>query len=39
MNDTEIKVEVGWKEKERKKTIIAALRKLKESGDDVKIIM
>ena len=29
-------VEVGWKEKNRKKTIIAALRKLKESGDDVK---
>ena len=37
MNDTEIKVEVGWKEKERKKTIIAALRKLKESGDEVKL--
>ena len=32
-----IKVEVGWKEKRRKKTILAALRKLKESGDDVKI--
>ena len=37
MNDMEIKVEVGYKEKSRKKTIIAALRKLKESGDDVKI--
>ena len=32
MNDMEIK-----KERSRKKTIIAALRKLKESGDDVKI--
>ena len=31
------KVEVGWKEKKRKKTILSALRKLKESGDDVKI--
>ena len=37
MNDMEIKVEFGYKEKSRKKTIIAALRKLKESGDDVKI--
>ena len=35
--DMGIKVEVGWKEKRRKKTILAALRKLKESGDDVKI--
>ena len=32
--DMGIKVEVGWKEKERKKTILAALRKLKE--DDIK---
>ena len=30
------KVEVGWKEKNRKKTILTALRKLRESGDDVK---
>ena len=37
MNVTEIKVEVDYKEKSRKKTIISALRKLKESGDDVKI--
>ena len=35
--DMGCKVEVGYKEKSRKKTIIAALRKLKESGDDVKI--
>ena len=34
--DMGFEVEVGWKEKNRKKTIIAALRKLKESGDDVK---
>ena len=32
--DNGIKVEVGWKEKERKKTIIESIRKLKE--DDVK---
>ena len=35
--DMGFKVEVGWKEKRRKKTILAALRKLKESGDDVKV--
>ena len=35
--DMGFKVEVGCKEKKRKKTILAALRKLKESGDDVKI--
>ena len=35
--DMGCKVEVGYREKNRKKTIIAALRKLKESGDDVKI--
>ena len=35
--DNGIKVVVGWKEKERKKTILSALRKLKESGDDVKL--
>ena len=35
--DMGFEVEVGWKEKNRKKTILAALRKLKESGDDVKI--
>ena len=31
-----IKVEVGFREKNRKKNILTALRKLKESGDDVK---
>ena len=35
MNDNEIEVVVGWREKERKKTIFAALRKLK--GDEVKL--
>ena len=35
MNDTEIKVEFGYKEKNRKKNILSSLRKLKESGDDV----
>ena len=35
--DNGIKVVVGWKEKERKKTILSALRKLKESGDEVKL--
>ena len=36
MNDTEIKVEFGYKEKNRKKNILSSLRKLKESGDEVK---
>ena len=31
------KVEVGYREKNRKKNILSSLRKLKESGDDVKI--
>ena len=31
------KVEVGYREKNRKKNILTALRKLKESGDDVKV--
>ena len=31
------KVEVGYREKKRKKDILSSLRKLKESGDDVKI--
>ena len=35
--DMGFKVEVGWKEKNRKKNILSSLRKLKESGDDVKI--
>ena len=35
--DMGFKVEVGWKEKNRKKVILSSLRKLKESGDDVKI--
>ena len=34
--DMRFKVKVGCKEKKRKETILAALRKLKESGDDVK---
>ena len=37
MNDTEIKVEVGYREKNRKKNIFSSLRKLKESGDEVKL--
>ena len=32
-----IKVVVGWKEKERKKTMSEAMKKLKESGDENKI--
>ena len=32
-----LKVEVGFREKNRKKNILSSLRKLKESGDDVKI--
>ena len=32
------KVVVGWKEKERKKTIVESIKKLKESGDKDKII-
>ena len=32
-----IEVEVGCREKNRKKNILSALRKLKESGDDVKV--
>ena len=35
--DNGITVEVGCKEKNRKKTILAALRKLRESGDEVKL--
>ena len=37
LEDMGCKVEVGWKEKKRKKDIFSSLRKLKESGDDVKI--
>ena len=36
--DNGIKVEVGYQEKRRKKTIIEAIKKLKESGDDDKLI-
>ena len=32
------KVEVGWKEKRRKKTIVESIKKLKDSGDENKII-
>ena len=35
--DMGFKVEVGCREKNRKKNILSALRKLKESGDDVKV--
>ena len=35
--DNGIKVVVGWKEKERKKTMSEAMKKLKESGDEKKI--
>ena len=35
--DMGCKVEVGYREKNRKKNILSSLRKLKESGDDVKI--
>ena len=36
--DMGCKVEVGWKEKERKKTIFESIKKLKDSGDENKII-
>ena len=36
--DMGFKVEVGCKEKRRKKTIFESIKKLKESGDDDKII-
>ena len=35
--DMGFQVEVGFREKNRKKNILSSLRKLKESGDDVKI--
>ena len=35
--DVGCEVEVGYREKNRKKNILSSLRKLKESGDDVKI--
>ena len=35
--DMGCKIEVGYREKNRKKNIPSSLRKLKESGDDVKI--
>ena len=35
--DMGCKVEVGYREKNRKKNIIESIKKLKESGDDVKI--
>ena len=37
IEDMGFKVEVGCREKNRKKNILSALRKLKESGDDVKV--
>ena len=36
--DMGFKVEVGWKEKRRKKTIVESIKKLKDSGDENKII-
>ena len=36
--DMGCKVEVGWKEKRRKKTIAESIKKLKDSGDENKII-
>ena len=36
--DMGYEVKVGWKEKERKKTMSETMKKLKESGDDDKII-
>ena len=38
IEDMGFKVEVGWKEKRRKKIIFESIRKLKASGDDDKII-
>ena len=35
--DMGFEVEVGYREKNRKKNINAALRKLKESGDEIKL--
>ena len=35
--DNGLKVNVGWKEKKRKKTMSEAMKKLKESGDENKI--
>ena len=34
----EFEVEVGWKDKSRKKTIREAIKKLKDSGDETKIL-
>ena len=36
--DMGYEVKVGWKEKRRKKTIVESIKKLKDSGDDDKII-
>ena len=35
--DNGIEVKVGWKEKQRKKTMSEAMKKLKESDDEIKI--
>ena len=34
----EIEVEVGWKDKSRKKKILEAIKKLKDSGDESKLL-
>ena len=31
-------VDIGWKDKDRKKTILEAIKKLKDSGDETKIL-
>ena len=33
----EFEVEVGWKDKDRKKTILESIKKLKDSGDETKL--
>ena len=37
IEDMGFEVEVGWKDKDRKKRILTSFRRLKESGDDVKL--
>ena len=33
-----VEVEVGWKDKDRKKIIIESIKKLKDSGDESKLL-
>ena len=37
LEDMGCKVEVGWKEKRRKKQVFESIKKIKDSGDEVKI--